>query len=381
VKRLIAIALSVLLFIGSFVAYDAWLPAQNELDPTLDYRYAYDHLKEKSPQLVETLADQGTTLVFGSSELAPNPLLSQHVVNLSENYGIDLNFITIGSANTQSLQHAIELGALAPNLRTNKVAFIISPQWFTGGGVDQAVYQSKFSWESYRLFMANPNLSEETRKAVAKRVTELGVDQQRAWGIEQDTPLSSANELGYSFVEDIHLRRAKQRALYPTKIETGLVKPDWSALLEAATTEGKKNCVDNDFGIETGYWNTYIADDFVELKGSKVSDRFLPSSELDDLRLFLQVCQESAIEPLLVIVPVNGRWYDYAEHPQADRAALYQAIRDLCNEMDTRYADFSDREYEKYFLSDIMHLGWRGWVQVEQAIAMYSQESGRLGDG
>ncbi|MDR2587034.1 MAG: D-alanyl-lipoteichoic acid biosynthesis protein DltD, partial [Coriobacteriales bacterium] len=214
-------------------------------------------------------------------------------------------------------------------------------------------------------------------------VTGLGINQQRARGIEQGTPLSFFDELGYSFVEDIQLRRAKQRAvaegIYPNKTEAALGGPDWNALLEDATLAGEKACAGNDFGIETGYWNTYIADDFVALEDSKALSRFMPSPELDDLRLFLQVCQENDVEPLLVIVPVNGWWYDYAGHPQADRMALYQAIRDLCDEMDTRYADFSGHEYEEYFLFDIMHLGWRGWVQVEQAIEAYSRENGEAG--
>ncbi|MDR2587638.1 MAG: hypothetical protein LBC23_05200, partial [Coriobacteriales bacterium] len=93
-RRLIAIALSALLFLGLFATYNVcgtWSPAQDELDPSLDYRYAYDHFKEKSPQLVEALAVPGTTLVFGSSELDPKPSVLQHPVNLPESYGIDLN--------------------------------------------------------------------------------------------------------------------------------------------------------------------------------------------------------------------------------------------------------------------------------------------------
>ena len=31
-------------------------------------------------------------------------------------------------------------------------------------------------------------------------------------------------------------------------------------------------------------------------------------------------------------------------------------------------ADFTDREYEKYFLFDTVHFGWTGWVDVEEAI-------------
>jgi D-alanine transfer protein len=38
-----------------------------------------------------------------------------------------------------------------------------------------------------------------------------------------------------------------------------------------------------------------------------------------------------------------------------------------------KLADFSDREYEKYFLFDIVHFGWTGWIDVEQAIYEFAK--------
>ena len=39
-----------------------------------------------------------------------------------------------------------------------------------------------------------------------------------------------------------------------------------------------------------------------------------------------------------------------------------------------KLADFSDREYERYFLYDIVHFGWTGWIDVEQSIYEFAQE-------
>ena len=39
-----------------------------------------------------------------------------------------------------------------------------------------------------------------------------------------------------------------------------------------------------------------------------------------------------------------------------------------------KLADFSDREYEKYFLFDIVHFGWTGWIDVEEAVYNFAME-------
>ena len=33
--------------------------------------------------------------------------------------------------------------------------------------------------------------------------------------------------------------------------------------------------------------------------------------------------------------------------------------------------DLTGREYEKYFMCDTMHLGWKGWLAVDKALIDY----------
>lgn len=113
---------------------------------------------------------------------------------------------------------------------------------------------------------------------------------------------------------------------------------------------------------------TYMADKIASLKGSYSGASYVESPEYDDFRLFLDVCKELNIEPLIISAPVNGRWYDYAEFSKADRNTYYQNIRDICREYNVKLADFSQKEYEIYFLRDIMHLGWKGWVYLDRAV-------------
>ncbi|HAZ37323.1 MAG TPA: D-alanyl-lipoteichoic acid biosynthesis protein DltD, partial [Clostridiaceae bacterium] len=39
-----------------------------------------------------------------------------------------------------------------------------------------------------------------------------------------------------------------------------------------------------------------------------------------------------------------------------------------------KIADFSGSEYEKYFLGDIMHVGWKGWIKIDGEIEKYYYE-------
>jgi D-alanine transfer protein len=371
------------LFAACLCLYELWLPAQDELDPTLDYRQAYDYLKERSPALIAAATDKSSTLVFGSSELYPSPLLAQHPANLPENYGVDLNWVIVGSGGTQCLQHTLLLGAVAPKLKTDKVVLILSPQWFTGNGISPEGYRTKSSWEAYRVFMSNPRLSEKTRKATAKRVAQLSQKPERAWGIEEGSLPARAEESIYAFLEDSNLRWERYLktldGTYPPRAENqvylGTKQPDWEALLADATTAATTATAGNDFGIQAEHYEKHLADELDTLAGSDAGDRFVPSHEFDDLRLFLTVCQENDITPLLVIMPVNGFWDDYTQHPKTDRNAFYREVRKLCAEMGARCADLSSHEYDKGFFFDTLHLGWRGWVQVAQEIERYGKNT------
>jgi D-alanine transfer protein len=382
-KRLAVVGLAFTLFAIVLGIHELVLPTQGELDPSLDYRQAYDYLKERSPALIAAATDEDSTLVFGSSEFYPNTFLAQHPANLPENYGVDLNWVTVGSGGTQSLQHTLLLGALAPELKTDKVALILSPQWFTDNGITPEEYRSKSSWEIYRAFMDNPRLSPQTRKAVAKRVARLSQKPERARGIEENSLFVRIEEPIRGYIEDNKLRWERQlktlKGTYPPKAEntagTGRKKPDWDALLADATTDAAAATTDNDFGMLTEYYRRHLADTLDTFAGAETRDRFVPSREFDDLRLFLTVCREVGVTPLVVTMPVNGPWYDYTQHPQADRKAFYREVRKLCAEMGAYCADFSDREYDKGFFFDTLHLGWRGWVQVAQAIDGYGEGS------
>ena len=143
------------------------------------------------------------------------------------------------------------------------------------------------------------------------------------------------------------------------------------SLLKLAIAAGDKACTNNSYFIYDEYYDTYIRKRESNVKGRSAKDSYCVSKEYDDLNLFLKVCKEVKVEPLIISVPVNGRWYDWTGFPKNDREQYYQNIRDICKKNDVTLADFSDREYEPYFLKDIMHMGWKGWVYLDDAIYQF----------
>lgn len=151
-------------------------------------------------------------------------------------------------------------------------------------------------------------------------------------------------------------------------------EPDWAALLEQAEADGEKEN-QNEFFIDDCSYKK-LAPQLPAKKGkdSDAVNGYQNSPEYDDLRCFLQVCTELDITPMLVILPVNGFYYDFTGFPQEARQNYYQNIRDVAAEYGAEVADFGGEEHTKYFFEDRVHIGKKGWVMVNESIYRFYQE-------
>ena len=332
--------------------------------------------------IMDRVIDEESIAVLGSSELSASDKVAfpPFLFNRgSANY----NMVLIGGANFQSLAQAINVGALQNNIKNNKVVLIVSPQWFKRSGISDVDFSSRFEEANYVEFIRNSNISEETKKAVCNRVNnllaadpiELGrvKKYQDVYMNRKANPLTCLEMSTYSAFKNAKTRfelakELKQIEPLDYNKYTKIEEVDFNELLVLAEKKGIKECTTNGFGVYDEYYNTYIKDSLEEKKNSNVNESFATSKEYDDLKLFLDVCEDTGIDPLIVNVPVNGRWYDYTGFDKADRNTYYQNVRNICQDYNVELADFSEREYEKYFLKDIMHMGWKGWVYLDEAV-------------
>lgn len=348
------------------------LPRQGDVaDQTRLYDYVYSGTKSESVDFTTTNMSDDGILTFGTSELyISSPLVNQcpQKVFGESVSGVDMTYV--GEAFDQSLWQAIAAGAYAPASKNRKVVLMPSPQWFFKGNGQQSKFSSKFSYQLYKGFLENDSISDETKAYVRQRLETLGVDGTQIAAANDDTFVDAINDAAYQFSNDLRIRSKidalvkgspKNSPTRSTGEPTG--EPDWDALLSDAQAQGEQSCTNNDYGIHDAYW-----DKNSQYKSEQNQDFVHADDEWADFQCLLKVCKEAGFEPLVVILPMHGGWYDEMGVTSDIRAQFYDQARSLCDEAGVACADFSSCEYEKYFLCDTVHPGWIGWVRIEHAV-------------
>jgi len=350
---------------------------------------------EKNQGLVlnqEAIKTKDNVFIFGSSELSGggHPFHPSEFFN-NKKYGFQVNLV--GRGYCQSIIHTLNFGALGSQLKDQKVVFIISPQWFAPAGLTSADFIMNFSELQFYKFMSNNKIPKNVKENVANRINQLAGNDKDLNPIKKYCSLYNNNSIfaktelavlkPYYAAEEYKLslkdkvvsskvllsKEKNKDAELASKNSTNI---DWQNEKNKAEQYAKDKANNNDFMIENSYYDKYIKDKVNGCKGNYYSGAsYLKSPEYEDLRLLLEVCKGLEIKPLFVSVPVHGKWYDYAGFDKQDRLQYYSNIKELINSYKYELADLSQYEYEDYFLKDVMHLGWKGWVYVDEAIYKY----------
>ena len=373
----IALAIAAVMLGGLYAALQYLMPAQSYVGSDRNYGYVYSSARNSSTAFSLASAESDAMLLFGSSELsistATIPEVPAAVLGL-RNYGLQLNYV--GEAYDQSLWHAIAAGAYSQGATNRKVAIIVSPAWFNDGGVDNETFKLRFSYTLYQQFCSNPDISQESRDYVKRRLAEQGVDDATINAGLGTYPHDVINSVVLSALDDLKIRKdlVEVRDL---GIDTSNVKnqtPTFSAWRNHALEDAVKASTNNDWGFLDSFYEQNVAGKESQLRGLQASDTYSDTPEYDDFAFFLQVCKEVGFEPLVIISPVSGYFYDLEGVSSSTRFDCYERIRATCAEYGVSVADFSDREYEKYFLFDAVHFGWTGWVDVEEALVEFASK-------
>lgn len=352
-----------------------------------------DVIKDQGLAINEISADKkDNLLIFGSSELGSR-LEKYHPTYMFENKKTGFQVNIVGRGYTQSITHAIDFAALGNNLKDKKVVFIISPQWFETSGISSGDFAMNFSELQFYGLIFNNNISGNLKRQVLSRVNSLlkGSDDKSDIKMAcslytKDTILSKTlftllkpyfrTKYYYLELKDkINACKELERYSHVKNIKPQNNIINWDEEKQQAEKDGKEQSNNNSFGIENNYYNMYIKDNLVKYKNINQNSSYLKSPEYDDLKMLLSICKEEKIKPLFISVPVHGKWYDYTGFSKKDRAQYYKRVDSLISSYGFEVADFSNMEYEDYFLKDVMHLGWKGWVYVDEAIDKYYKEN------
>lgn len=394
-KKIIAFLTAVVLFIPTVFMLNAYYAGQiAKAGDSLCYVYASE--KNNSPEAIARVLDEETVLLLGSSEL-PYYNEKSHPMVVTNNGNSDFNIMELGVAYNQSLSHAINAGALAPYIENKKIVLNLSPQWFTSEHLAPEAFASVFSDRMFELFMSNTGISSETKQKVVERCKQLMSTNERGINLIKDYEELYLKGKTRDVIKEISVNisefknriqsQKKLLQLLPidklskTEVDHAKTKKvkfaeiNFQQLMDVSAEQGKAQCTNNDFYINSSYWEQYIAPVLQERKNSQKNMSYCHSPEYDDLKLFLTVCDEVGLDVMLINIPVHGYWYDYTGFSKEDRERYYQKIRNIADDYDAEILDLSMHEYTPYFLKDIMHLGWKGWVYLDEGIYNFYKEN------
>lgn len=343
--------------------------------------------KDASYVAVSSGIGEKTYLMMGSSEFQHGKDTKYHPSEIFRQ--ANLNVMCIGAAKNQSLSHAITLGAVGNELKTKKVALILSPSWFSKKGIDKASFSARFSETQYLAMMDNPNLSDQLKNQLSQRVeTLLQDDLSVKDSFERDKQIADGEKLSFKdYVTDlVHKKVISKQEMVSTGMlwffthkdqwEEGYEthELDWDSLAKEADEEfaGSAN---NEFHIRDSIYMSKVLPMYKERKGKDVNRSYGISPEYEDLKLFLEVCKELDIEAELIILPVNGYWYDYTEFPVENREIIVEKVEETAEGYDAKVCSFFNECYTPGFLEDIVHPAGKGWVRINEEVFNFFTEN------
>lgn len=355
-------------------------------------KHTYNQIiRDRGGVLKDKMREDGDLILLGSSELS-SPV-DQNPISIFPFEGANYDISIFGRSHTQTLQHSTILSNIKKLSGDDKIAIIISAQWFDFDRIkgNASEFSVNFSELQFYDFLNNDKLSNESKKYYAERVSDL-LEQSGEYVEEgiyaklyaKDDAISNIilNVLKpyYKFREYMLATKDKVQTIKSMKDleDKGDSDPlryiNWDEEYKKAEEEGKSKVTNNDLYVDDDYYNTYIKDNYDLVKDTWKEKELLSAPELNDYKLFLQVSNELGVKPLIILMPVNGRYYDHMGWTVDKRTEFYNTIEQMAKDYDFDVLNLQNKEYEKYYLTDVMHLGWKGWLNIDEEMYKHFNE-------
>ena len=354
-------------------------------DNSIRYSTAYE--KYKSKDIITENITSNTLVLLGSSELTATINEKYHPKKIF-NYE-NFNIMQIGTGYSQNIVQASTLGSIESAIKNRRVAIVESVQWFAKGGLQNDAFLNKASQEHIYNTMTNDKISKETKEKLINRVIELTSNNKgqndiykkyKEYFIENKGSFIGRKVLEldkdiYSFKNKIQFYSNKGKTDYPL---SGQNTPDydWDTMIDEFVEKVKKTTNNNNYAVDNKYYDTYLAKDYLSFKNSNKKLSYLDSPEYTDYEIFLDVAKELGMEVEVIIFPVNGKWNDYTGVSKEMREQTYRNIEEIARKYNNvKVLNYGNREYDDYFLFDVMHVGVKGWMEVERELYKFAKQN------
>jgi D-alanyl-lipoteichoic acid biosynthesis protein DltD len=294
--------------------------------------------------------------------------------------------VTNGRAYFQTINHTELLGSENNENKDAKIALFLSIQWFCDeGGIEPKNFQANFAPVQFYKYLANPEISDKNKKTYATRVNDLLEGNTQFAAEKIYSKLYISDGLGSKIVKGLlapyficreKMVELKDKGLLYRRLEllndkkpaTELKEINWEEEEKKAEEEAKTKETNNDFFVDDNYYNKYLRDNLKAHKDSKKNINLMKSKEFEDYELYLDTCIDLGVKPYIILIPTNGRWYDHTGMTKETRDNFYDTAQKIAEEKGFEVLNLKDEEYTPYFMYDIMHLGWKGWIKVEEGL-------------
>lgn len=335
----------------------------------------------KGVKMKQEAFDEGYVPFYGSSELSRMDPLHPSVI--AEKYKRNYRPFLLGGAGSQSLAQFVGMQGTSEQLKDKKAVVIISPQWFTKQGQNPQAFSLYYSPLQTTMFLLKAKNNKADRYA-AQRLLDMpdiktGIIKSGLKKIAAGQKLSGwdrfllqgrrqmlANEDTFfsSFQLRDRVQKIRKRAkLLPNKYSV-------AALRKVANEQAKMHTNSNNLGIDNTFYRTRLSKKVLKrLKGSQRNFNYTQSAEYGDFQLLLNQFAKQHTNVLFIIPPVNEKWAKYTGLSKSMyQESVAKMEQQLTSQGFENIADLSKDGGKKYFMQDTIHLGWNGWIAVDQAV-------------
>lgn len=353
-------------------------------------KHSYNEIiRDRGGVLKDQMHKENDLMILGSSELA-SPV-DQLPTNIFPFSGAEYDVSIYGRAYTQSLQHATIISNIQDISADDKIAIIISSQWFNDEpGIKSEDFLVNFSEKQFYDFFNNEKIKKENKIYYAKRISDLlrssgEYNEERVYAnlYYRDNLIS---KIGLTFLSPYYkfknymldikdkVQSIKLLKNLSNKSQKNIKEINWENEYKKAEDEGKSKVTNNDIYVDDYYYDNNLRNVYDSLKNRLENINLLKSKELDDYKFLLEICKDNNIKPLIILMPVNGFYYDYLGFSKEKRTEFYDTLEIIAKEYDFETLNLQNKEYEKYYMYDVMHLGWKGWLNINEEMYKYFNE-------
>jgi len=387
-KGFLSLLIAFVLFAGVIFFPNSWIEAWISDEDVEQAKTSMSPLVFQGMYFQERMLQEPSTMpLYGSSEL--NRFDPFHPSNYARATNAPYTTFMVGRGGMQSITHFLNFAAQEENLKDKKIVFIISPQWFTKKGMNELHFSPNYSMLHAYDLAYNKDIDEDLRNRGMERLLAFDtVNRDDLLKTIYEYKISGGKEkpiIGRLAMIAGHVQKAllEKKDLYyslfprePHKLKNNdklVVDQTFEQQLENAEKYGEKR-VSNDLMIENKFYKRLKNANINKFKGMRKNEDYTTSPEYEDLQLVIDVLKDAGAKPLFVSIPVNGHWYDYTEYPEERRQKYYDKMEQILTDNEVPFVDFSDHDYDPYFIMDTIHIAWKGWVYLDQELDKYWAE-------